>query len=166
MIGGARTFGWDKPWNWIRGHPRLEQTPLRAPLLARAAVPSTLTLTHSKQRANFCLVVGKGKTKTRPLHQFISFGHVWVGDRTEVGSDTSPCTGRTRGRYAQTLKTRDYKCTAESTVSQMLSENLKGKNGKKADQPSGNSALLSHKTLSFLRLERLSTMLRTICFYF
>lgn len=70
------------------------------------------------------------------------------------------------GGMHKTLEIQDYKCIAESTVSELFTDNPKGKSGKKADQPSGNSALLSHKTLSFPRLEKLSTMLRTICFYF
>lgn len=70
------------------------------------------------------------------------------------------------GGTHKTLKVRAYKCTPESKVSEMFSENPKGKSGRKADQPSGNSAFLSHKNLCFPRLEKLSTMLRTICFYF
>ena len=83
-----------------------------------------------------------------------------------------PSAGRRQGWSMHTggtyklLKIRAYKCTPESKVSETFSENPKGKSGRKAEQPSGNSAFLSHKNLCFPCLEKLCTMLRTICFDF
>lgn len=155
--GTALGAGWGGTPGWCRHLQGLPSLPELLPLEHSPWI-------HSKQRANFCLVVGKRKTKTRLLHQFESL----VTSEWWYRSVLIPLSAQdTRlGGTHKTLKIWDFKCTAESTVSEMFSENPKGKSGKQADQPSGNSAFLSHKTLSFPCLEKLSTMLRTICFYF
>jgi len=165
----------------VRECPKLERAPPRAPLLARAAALALLPpadrvlgLTRCEQRANFCPAAGKRKTKTRHPHHFeslVTFDQKNINKRVVIPlctweSRQMPGWNMHTGGTHKTLKIRGYKCTAESKVSEIFSENAKRKSGRKADLPSGNSAFLSHKTLCFLRLEKLSTMLRTICFYF